>query len=99
MPHISIRELQRNAGGVVADVAASGRPAIVTKHGRPVAAVVPISEEDLEDWVLANAPQFAADRAAADEELARGETISLDAFLATEVPAPAKTKGRRPARG
>ena len=85
MPHISIRELQRNAGGVVADVAASGRPAVVTKHGRPVAAVVPISEEDLEDWVLANAPQFAADRAAADDELAAGKTVSLDSFVAEEL--------------
>lgn len=98
MPHISIRELQRNAGGVVADVAASGRPAVVTKHGRPVAAVVPIAEEDLEDWVLANSAQFAADRVAADEELVRGETISLDAFLATDVPARAKSAGRS-ARG
>jgi len=84
VPHISIRELQRNAGGVVADVAASGRPAVVTKHGRPVAAVVPISEGDLEDWVLANAPQFAADRAAADDELAAGTTVSLDAFVDAE---------------
>lgn len=85
MPHISIRELQRNAGGVVADVAASGRPAVVTKHGRPVAAVVPISEEDLEDWVLANAPQFAADRAAADDELAAGKTVSINSFAAEEL--------------
>ena len=87
MPHVSIRDLQRNAGGVIAEVASSGRPAVVTKHGRPVAAVIPVSEEELEDWVLANAPEFVAGRQAADEELAAGETTSLTAFLADEAAA------------
>lgn len=84
MPHVSIRDLQRNAGGVVAEVASSGRPALVTKHGRPVAAVIPISEDDLEDWVLANAPEFVAGRRKADRELAAGETTSLEDFLADD---------------
>ena len=84
MPHVSIRDLQRNAGGVVAAVTTSGRPAVVTKHGRPVAAVVPISEEELEDWVLANASPFVADRRRADKELAAGKTTSLDDFLESD---------------
>lgn len=84
MPHVSIRDLQRNAGGVVKKVAASGRPTVVTSRGEPVAAVVPIAAADLEDWIMANAPDFVAGRTHADAELSGGETTSLDDFLAAE---------------
>lgn len=39
---MGIRALARNVSGVVSEVAASGLPVILTKHGRPVAAIVPI---------------------------------------------------------
>ena len=74
MGTVSIRELSRNASGVVDEVARTGRPAVVTKHGVPVAAVVPIDEADLEDMVLARAPEYLADIGAADEDLAAGRT-------------------------
>ncbi len=74
MSTVSIRELSRNASGVVSDVASSGRPAVVTKHGTPVAALVPINAGDLEDFVLATAPQYLADMTAADEDLRAGRT-------------------------
>jgi prevent-host-death family protein len=82
MVTVSIRELANNASGVVADVEESGRPAVVTKHGRPVAAVVPIDPEKLEDFVLANAPEYVADRRAADADLAAGRTTSASDLLA-----------------
>jgi prevent-host-death family protein len=44
---VGIRALARNVSGVVAEVARSGRPALVTRHGEPVAAVVPIAPDDL----------------------------------------------------
>ena len=78
MGSVSIRELARNASGVVDEVSRSGRPALVTKHGRVMAAVVPVSEEALEDFVLANAPEFVTSMREADQDLARGRT--RDAF-------------------
>jgi prevent-host-death family protein len=39
---VGIRALARNVSGVVDEVASSGLPVILTKHGRPVAAIVPI---------------------------------------------------------
>lgn len=72
MSTVSIRDLANNASAVVDEVATSGRPAVVTKHGKPVAAVVPIDQEALEDWVLANGPEFVANMAEADEEIAGG---------------------------
>jgi len=82
MPTVSIRELANNASGVIASVADTGRPTVITKHGRPVAAVVPIDQDELEDFVLANAPEFVAGRAQADADLAAGRTRSLDEVLA-----------------
>ena len=74
MSTVSIRELSRNASGVVAEVSASGRPAVVTKHGAPVAAVIPIDAGELEDFVLANAPRYLADMNAAEADRRAGRT-------------------------
>jgi prevent-host-death family protein len=71
---VSIRDLSRKTSSVVDEVVSSGRPALVTKHGKPVAAVIPFAEADLEDLVLAKAPQFSDDLAAANAELAAGNT-------------------------
>ena len=76
MGTVSIRELSRNASGVIDEVARTGRPALVTRHGAPVAAVVPIDESELEDMVLARAPEYLADMAAADADLVAGRTRS-----------------------
>lgn len=78
---VSIRELSRNTSAVVDEVARTGRPALVTKHGAPVVAVVPIDEGDLEDMVLARAPEYLADMTAADEDLAAGRSrAATDVF-------------------
>ena len=56
MSTISIRDLQRNTSGVVADVADSKHTALVTRHGEPIAALVPIDAQDLEDYLLSKVP-------------------------------------------
>jgi len=82
MAAVNVRELARNTSKVIDDVERSKRPAIITRSGRPVAAVVPIDSEALEDWVLANAPEFVEGMKTADEEFRRGETISMDELFA-----------------
>lgn len=72
MGTIGIRDLSRNASQVVDQVSSTGNPMIVTKHGRPVVAVVAIDPDALEDFVLATAPEYAADRRTADRDLAAG---------------------------
>jgi hypothetical protein len=39
--------------------------------------MLPVDSAEFEDFVLAHAPQFVDDMAAADAELAAGETVSL----------------------
>ena len=82
MPTISIRELGRNPSRVVDDVVRSGRPAIITRHGRPVTAMVAVDADELEDFVLAHAPEFARDRKAADADLHAGQVRRADEVFA-----------------
>jgi prevent-host-death family protein len=84
MPVVGIRELSRETSKVVEGVQRTGRPTVVTRNGRLVAALVPIVEDELEDWVLANAPEFVTSLHDADEDLAAGRTTSLDVLLDDE---------------
>jgi len=74
MGTIGIRDLSRNASQVIDRVSSTGNPMIVTKHGRPVAALIAVDPDALEDFVLAAAPEYIAARRAADADLAAGRT-------------------------
>jgi len=72
MPTISIRELARRFSRIVDDVVSSGRPAIITRRGKPASAMIAIDPDELEDFVLANAPEYAAAMRDADADLKKG---------------------------
>lgn len=96
MPVVNIRELARSTSRVIGDVARTKRPAVVTRSGRPVAVVSALDADDLEDWVLANAPEFVRSLRTADEDLAKGRTISLEDFMAR--PPTSRPRGKSRAR-
>ena len=52
MSLVSIRDLSRNPSAAVDEVERSGRPALVTRDGKPIAALVRIEQDKLEDWLL-----------------------------------------------
>ena len=54
------------------------RPASATAPSIWYAAVVPINADALEDWILANSPEFVDGMRLADEELKRGDVAWLD---------------------
>lgn len=68
-----MRELANRASAVLDALEAGGEPVLVTRHGRPVAVLSAINSEAFHDWVLAQAPEFVAGRAAAEERFARGQ--------------------------
>ena len=95
MASVGIRELQRDTSGVVGRVARTGRPTFVTNRGEPVAAVVPIDPEALEDFVLANAPSFVRALRDADRDLVEGRTRdSAEVFAALGATTPAARRNR-----
>jgi prevent-host-death family protein len=60
-------------------------PVVVTRNGQPVAALVPILDEDeLEDLVLAYSPRFRAIIGKASLQVAAGEGMSEAAFWEEE---------------
>jgi prevent-host-death family protein len=81
MPVVGIRELARNASAIIRDVRETKRPAVVTDRGKPVGVIYPFDEEDLEDYILANAPEYVARREQADREIAEGKAIPLEELL------------------
>ena len=95
MTVVNMRELSRRTSGVVDEMRSRKRPTLVTRGGRPVAALVPIDPTALEDWVLATAPTFVAGMRAADRELRTRKTRSLDAVIGAEAETDARPRRRR----
>jgi PHD/YefM family antitoxin component YafN of YafNO toxin-antitoxin module len=77
MSTIGVRELARHASAIINDIEQKREPALITRRGRPVVYMLPVESEEFEDFVLTHAPQFIEGMAAADAELAAGETVSL----------------------
>lgn len=82
MTTISIRDLGRRPSQVVDEVIRTGRPAIITRHGRPVTAMVAVDPDELEDFVLAHAPEFAHSRRSANADLRAGRARPADEVFA-----------------
>jgi prevent-host-death family protein len=77
MSTIGVRELARHASAIINEIEQNKEPALITRRGRPVAYMLPVDSEEFEDFVLAHAPAFVEGMAAAETELAAGETVSL----------------------
>jgi prevent-host-death family protein len=91
---VNVRELARNTSKVIDDVTHRGEATLVTRDGLPVAALVPIDPDALEDWILANAPEFVEGMRLADEEMKRGETVSFDDLVKPRGKPKSKAGGR-----
>jgi prevent-host-death family protein len=82
MTTVSIRDLGRRPSQVVDEVVRTGRPAIITRHGRPVTAMVAVDPDELEDFVLAHAPEYVRSTRAADADLRAGRARPADDVFA-----------------
>ncbi len=61
-----------------------GNPVIITYRGKPAASILPLSEDDLEDFVIENSPSIRKKILKAEEDLKTGRVISLDEYLSTQ---------------
>src|SRR2546426_3354347 len=55
MKFANVRELKAKTSAVLRTVK-NGNTVLITTHGRPTAMVVPVSEDDIEDALLAHSP-------------------------------------------
>jgi len=73
---MGVKEMKGQMSSVVRDVAEEDKWIIVTWHGRPRAMLIPFSEEDLEDFILANHPELVKRREQARREIEAGEYLT-----------------------
>lgn len=79
---VNARDLARKTAHILDAVEQTGQPAVVIRNGRPVAALVPIDESELEDFVLAKAPEYVRGMKEANAALAAGAARDADDFFA-----------------
>ncbi len=61
-----------------------GNPLIITYRGKPAASILPLSEDDLEDFIIENSPPIRKKILKAEEDLRAGKVVSLDEYLSTQ---------------
>jgi antitoxin (DNA-binding transcriptional repressor) of toxin-antitoxin stability system len=81
VPVVGIAELGQNVSGYIAR-AEAGEPVIVTRHGRPIVAMLQLRGDRLEALTVAAAPRLVSEAAEALEEFRAGGGHSLDELLA-----------------
>jgi prevent-host-death family protein len=81
---VPVRELRANLSSLLSEVADRRDHVLVTRNGKPAAAIVPVDEyEGLEETAeILSDPETLAAIEAGLEELERGEVISLEELRA-----------------
>jgi prevent-host-death family protein len=86
MAVITVRALLRDATAVFNRIEKDSEPQVITRHGHPVAALVPIDQDQAEAMILSAAPELVESRRRAANARAEGRTTSLsDALRSFEV--------------
>jgi prevent-host-death family protein len=77
MPAVSVRTLLRDASAVFESLEQDGEPILITRRGRPVAALVPVDPEQADAIILSAAPAMIESRRQAENARAEGRTTPL----------------------
>jgi prevent-host-death family protein len=59
-----------------------GNPVIITYRGKPAASLVPLTEDDLEDFILENSPKIRKMVMQAEKDIQSGKVTPLNEYLA-----------------
>ena len=74
-------ELKNKTNKILKEVM-KGSPVIITYRGKPAASLTPLTEDDLEDFVLENSPMVQKMIAKAEKDIQSGKVVSLKEYLA-----------------
>jgi prevent-host-death family protein len=58
-----------------------GQPVIITYRGKPAASLTPLSQEDLEDFILENSPKIRKMISEAVKDIKEGKLTSLEEYM------------------
>lgn len=73
-------ELKNKTNKILRDVT-KGNHGIITYRGKPAAALIPLTEDDLEDFILENSPKIKKMLAEAEKDVQAGKVLSLHDYL------------------
>ena len=73
-------ELKNRTNKIHRDVM-KGQPVIITYRGKPAASLTPLSEDDLEDFVIENSPKIRKMLKQATSDVEQGRLTPLDKYL------------------
>jgi len=59
----------------------AGEPVIITLKGKPAAAITPLTEDGLEDFIIENSSTIRKKIARAEKDIKAGRVISLNDYL------------------
>jgi prevent-host-death family protein len=59
-----------------------GEPVIITYRGKPAASILPLTEEDLEDFILEHSPKIRKMITEAEADRTAGRVIPLETYSA-----------------
>jgi prevent-host-death family protein len=74
---VSVRKLLRDASAVFESLEQDGEPILITRRGRPVAALVPVDPEQADAMILSAAPTMIESRRQTENARAEGRTTPL----------------------
>ncbi len=73
-------ELKNKTNEILREVM-KGSPVIITYRGKPAASLTPLTEDDLEDFVLENSPKIQKMISEAEGDIKKGKVVSLKDYL------------------
>jgi hypothetical protein len=79
---LTTTDLSESADTLLDRLARDNEPMLVRRGDAIVAALIPLDEDELDDFLLANLPEFIESRRQADEDLKAGRSRSLEDVLA-----------------
>src|SRR4051794_528582 len=82
MAAVGLRKLSRETREVIERLEESREPVLIVRRGKPIAALVAVDGENLNQLLLAGLPEFVEERRRADEELANSQTRPLGEVMA-----------------
>ena len=73
-------ELKNKTNKILRDVM-KGQPVIITYRGKPAASLTPLTEDDLEDFIIENSPKIRKMLKQAISDVEQGRLTPLDKYL------------------
>lgn len=82
MPFVGVRELKTKTSEILRTLREEKREYIVTYKGKPCGMLIPLSEEEVEDYILAHHPRYVKMRKIAREEIKKGQIVGANELKA-----------------